>query len=42
MKNADTGAAYYSQLTNPASIDRAIERLAASAAEELHKQGLLR
>jgi len=31
-----------SQLTNPASIDRTIERLAASAAEELHKQGLLR
>ena len=31
-----------SQLTNPASIDRTIERLAASAAAELHKQGLLR
>ena len=31
-----------SQLTNPASIDRTIERLAAAAAEELHKQGLLR
>jgi hypothetical protein len=31
-----------SRLTNPASIDRTIERLAASAAEELHKQGLLR
>ncbi|HET9448069.1 MAG TPA: hypothetical protein VFO35_17520 [Steroidobacteraceae bacterium] len=31
-----------SQLTNPASIDRTIERLAASAADELHKQGLLR
>jgi hypothetical protein len=31
-----------SQLTNPASIDRTIGRLAASAAEELHKQGLLR
>ena len=26
----------------PVSIDRTIERLAASAAEELHKQGLLR
>ena len=31
-----------SQLTNPASIDRTIERLAASATAELHKQGLLR
>jgi hypothetical protein len=31
-----------SQLTNPASIDRTIERLAASAAAELHEQGLLR
>src|SRR5688500_13004476 len=30
------------QLTNPASTDRTIERLAASAAEVLHKQGLLR
>jgi hypothetical protein len=32
----------HSALTNPASIDKTIERLAASATEELHKQGLLR
>ena len=32
----------HSALTNPASIDRTIERLAASAVDELHKQGLLR